>query len=425
MLELAGWGVTDVGKQRTQNQDAFICDPGLGLFAVCDGMGGMAAGDVASRLAIEALLGTVEQQRTRLGGIADLARRQDRVWVLELLENAVQRACQRIFEDAMRHPERQGMGTTMTAVLAVGGRGFTVHVGDSRAYVLRRGNLHALTEDHTVIGEMIKAGQVTAEEGAQLPYRNALSRAVGVQPSVKADRLEFQLCDGDRFLLCSDGLTGYAGYNEVQALLAHDPVASISQTGVDYANRRGGQDNVTVVVFTVAARPEHPAFDTAAPEQFQRRFETLREIPLFSGLTDREVLKLMAYMDERNFPAGETLMREREPGTDLFVLFEGRVQVSKDGVPIAEVGRGGHLGEMALLDDAPRSATVIAIEPTSAFVIRREQFTALLRSDAALANKILWCFLHMLSDRLRMTSDDLSEAQTRAQRLTSVPDIFG
>jgi len=424
MLELEGWGVTDVGRQRSQNQDALVCDPALGLYAVCDGMGGMAAGDVASKIAASVLLETVRQHRPRLAGIADPAPRADRAWVLELLESAVQRACQRVFEDAMKNPDRKGMGTTMTALLAVGGRGFAVHVGDSRAYVLRRGKLHTLTEDHTVIGEMIKAGRVTPEQAKDLPYHGALSRAVGVQPSVKADRLEFQLCDGDRFLLCSDGLTAYAGYNEVQALLGHDPVDSVAQTGVNYANESGGRDNVTVVVFTVAAQPEHPSFETAAPEQFQLRFETLREIPLFRDLTDREVLKLMAFTDERVFAAGETLIREGEPGEDLLVVLEGSAQVSKDGVAIAEVTRGGHVGEMALLDDAPRSATVCATEQTHAFVIRRDQFVKLLRSDSGLANKILWCFLHMLSGRLRTTSDELTVAQSRARRLTEVPNIF-
>ncbi len=424
MIQLQGWGVTDVGRVRSQNQDSMISDPELGLFFVCDGMGGMAAGDVASQLAVETIRETIDEHRARLAGIPQPAPRHDRAWVVDVLEAAGQAACACVYENAQDHPERKGMGTTMTGILAVGGRGFVLHVGDSRAYVLRQGKLHTLTEDHTVIQEMIKSGRVTPEQAKDLPYRGALSRAVGVQASVRTDRLEFQLCDGDRFLLCSDGLCNYADADRVQELLSVDPVSEVPQRAIDFANEAGGKDNITTVVFTVSTHREDPKLATATAEQFQLQFSTLREIPLFAALTDREVLKLMSAMDEHLYAAGETLMREGEPGEDFLVLLHGTAEVRKGGAAIAQVGRGGHIGEMALLDNRPRSATVVALEPTQAFVVQRARFLKLLKSDPGLSNKILWCFLHMLNDRLRTTSDDLSGAMSQAQRWAKVPNIF-
>jgi serine/threonine protein phosphatase PrpC len=419
LFQLNSWGLTDVGRRRPRNQDAFLIDPRLSLFVVCDGMGGAAAGDVASKMAVEGMAKVVLAESERLVAITHPASREERLWILDLMESAVHEAARVVYNEAVLNPEMQGMGTTLTAVCAAGGRGFLVHVGDSRSYLLRRGQVHLLTEDHTVVRELVKSGRVSPEKARKLPFQGALSRAVGVQESVKADRMEFQFCDGDRLLLCSDGLHSYLTTKDLLGVLGSPNVADAPQAFIDLANKGGGRDNITAVVVDVGIGID-PSVDTA-PEQFQVRVDTLREIPLFKQLTDRELIELMSNMDEHTHAAGKVVMAEGQSGDSFHVIIQGKAAVTKGETVLAEVGRGGLLGEMALLDDLPRSATVRATERLHSLSISRTRFQGLLRSNPALSNKILWCFLHMLNRRLRTTTDDLVESGSRVGK---VPDIF-
>jgi serine/threonine protein phosphatase PrpC len=180
------------------------------VFIVADGMGGHAAGEVASNVAVHAFRDTLFRERDVIDrferGDASITR-QD---LLRLMEQGVQNACTAVFAEAQKDPSKRGMGTTLVALLLVGSRGFYAHVGDSRIYLQRGDSVHQLTEDHSLINELLKRGRLTPEQIGKLNMKNAVTRAVGVYESVEADTLDFDVLAGDRFLLCSDGLTEYA-----------------------------------------------------------------------------------------------------------------------------------------------------------------------------------------------------------------------
>lgn len=227
-------GLTDVGRQRQSNEDAFYEAPPV--FAVADGMGGARAGEVASRMAVEAFGESPDEvePEARLGEIARAANR-------------------RIYALAHSDQAYRGMGTTLTAVI-VDGREIAVgHVGDSRLYRLRDGELERLTTDHSLVEEYVRAGRLAPEEAASHPQKSIITRALGVEAEVEVDTLTCAASDGDVYLLCSDGLTGMVSEDEVADILRErSSLEQAARTLVDAANRAGGRDNITVILFRVS-----------------------------------------------------------------------------------------------------------------------------------------------------------------------------
>jgi PPM family protein phosphatase len=221
---------TDLGKVREGNEDSYLVDPPLLLYAVADGMGGHRGGEVASHLALE----TVESlARAGTGTLAEY----------------VQQANKTVFERSQRDRRVTGMGTTLTAARIVDDSVHLAHVGDSRAYLLRAGAFRQLTEDHTLVNRMVKAGEITADEADVHPHRNVLTRALGTEPDVEVDQTEVPLMDGDRLLLCSDGLFGMVTEEQIQAILETEPDPQhAADRLVRAANRAGGVDNITTLV---------------------------------------------------------------------------------------------------------------------------------------------------------------------------------
>jgi serine/threonine protein phosphatase PrpC len=380
------FGKTDVGRKRQHNEDSMLVDPALGLYIVADGMGGHAAGEVASARATEVVR---QHLMTNKGLLKDLARdpsQNNRAAAASLVEVAVQRACADIYKTAVSDSTKRGMGTTFVCLVASGNTGIIGHVGDSRVYLVRNGQTHRLTEDHTLIAAQLKAGTITKEQAQTSQYRNVITRAVGIQESVQVDTLIVDLLPGDVFMLCSDGLHGYMGDEELVPVLSAGPLAELPDRLINLANERGGKDNITAVVLVIAGDPA-----TAQEEvvEAQSRMEALKKIPLFRHLTYKEQTAVLSTASTRTFPAGREIVTEGQPGEELFVVIRGRVSVEKAGVAIAELRAGGHFGEMGLIDNAPRSATVRAIEPTRVMVIARGDLMTLMKRESILAVKLL------------------------------------
>jgi PPM family protein phosphatase len=237
---------TDVGRVRQGNEDSFMVhDP---LFAVADGMGGHQGGEVASKLALETL------GRLTLEPSGDTS---------PSLVDAVRQANRDVLEKASTDPGLHGMGTTLTALVKGDERVLLAHVGDSRAYIVRDGQMKQLTEDHTVVEGLVQEGRLTREEAEIHPQRSILTRALGVDGDVEVDETTHQVKPGDRILLCSDGLTGMVPEGEIQRILGEreDPQRA-AEALVDAANEAGGQDNITAVVLDVIPDDE-PGSDTA------------------------------------------------------------------------------------------------------------------------------------------------------------------
>jgi protein phosphatase len=228
---------TDVGLRRKINEDRYGLAPELGLYLVADGMGGHTAGQVASELAAEA---SIQAIQTLDGASASLA---------EKLRYAVASANRAIFTTAQQRPELQGMGTTIVCLLASEGRAALAHVGDSRAYIIRERRIRQLTDDHSIVGELVRRKQISEEAARGHPHRHVLTRALGVRRAVEPDLLEFTPLAVDTFLLCSDGLTNHVEDHEIAKAVYDEPdIQEVCERLVDLANGRGGEDNTTIVL---------------------------------------------------------------------------------------------------------------------------------------------------------------------------------
>lgn len=404
-MQVHAYGLTDVGRKRTGNEDAYASDPAHGIFIVCDGMGGHNAGEVASARAIEVVTKYVVDHYDTMRQLSENPTPQTSQAAQALIESAVQAACADIYKQAQADAAKRGMGTTFVGLFVAGDKAIIGHVGDSRIYLLRQGQAHRLTEDHTLISAQLKAGTITKAEALKSPYRNVITRAVGIQESVQVDTLAMDMMPGDLFMLCSDGLHGYLTDEETPIVLGGAPWDQLPKKLIDIANTRGGKDNITTIVVGAGGEPSQEATAEAAA-----KIDALKAIPLFHHLTYKELTAVLAVSSTRTYPGGREIVIEGQPGDELFVVVRGRVAVEKGGVEIGELKTGGHFGEMGLIDNAPRSATVRATEPTRVMVISRAELMGLMRKEPVLAVKLLWSFVQVLSDRLRDANTHLSQA---------------
>ena len=230
---------SDTGRKRRRNEDNYVVAPPL--FAVADGVGGAQAGEVASKLAATVLEGGDSS------GLSGLAR----------INALIQEANRRIYERASSDPSSSGMGTTITVALVDGMTVGIGHVGDSRAYLVRTEQMEQLTDDHSLVNELVKSGRLSAEEAHLHPQRSVITRAVGTDASVDVDAFTVEAKDGDIFLLCSDGLSDMVVDEEILELLDRhrDNLDRAVKALVAAANRGGGEDNITAVAFRIKAQP--------------------------------------------------------------------------------------------------------------------------------------------------------------------------
>jgi len=251
-MQIISYGLSDVGRKRPHNEDAWLCDDQMGLYVVADGVGGHAKGEVASQESIEQVQNWVRAGRERIDILRANPDSEDAAYqVRRLVESAVQQACYMVFGMAELDPERKGMSTTISTLLVVGSCAFIAQVGDSRVYMMRESEVHQLTEDHTLINYKLKHGLITQEEAAKAPGKNVITRAVGHRDYVEVDTTKVQVTPGDRFMLCTDGLHGYLQDREIAPLLSLEPMADAARQFIALANARGGRDNITTVIVSV------------------------------------------------------------------------------------------------------------------------------------------------------------------------------
>jgi PPM family protein phosphatase len=238
---------TDTGKKRRRNEDDYVVEPPL--FAIADGMGGAQAGELASSLAAGAVRGGE--------GVAGSGERH----VTELIQEANRRVYQRSSQDAAA----SGMGTTMTVALVDDGTVAFGHVGDSRAYLIRDGKLEQLTEDHSLIAELVRSGKLSPEEAETHPQRSVITRALGTDPDVDVDTFSIPTRPGDLFMLCSDGLTSMVEDEVILRCVEknRDDLQTTAKALIRAANKGGGEDNITVVFFEIGEETDEPLEETA------------------------------------------------------------------------------------------------------------------------------------------------------------------
>lgn len=420
-MEIKHWAATDVGRKRSHNEDNFLIDKNLNLFVVADGMGGHASGEVASAIAVHTIRDVVYRERDLFERIEtfDTAAQME---LCTLLEYAVHQASERIYHKAQQEPEKRGMGTTVVVLLVIGQRGFIAYVGDSRIYLSRNGVVYPLTEDHSLMNELIRSGKVKADEFAVSPYasfKNAMTRAVGVHEHVEVDILDFEVLPGDAFLLCSDGLYDYLDDAEIASNLALTDIEEIPGRFIDIANSRGGKDNVTALVVQVVG----DANTSSRAAQLQFTVDTLKRIPLMEGLTYQQLCKLMNISRVQPCRRGEVLTQEGgEPG-DLYVVLEGRASLSRSGVHLVTLQAGSLLGETDLVGAEQARLTIVAEAQGKLLRVGRRELQELMRRDHALASKLLWSLASELGRRLADTQLELNRHVGDQEEKTMIVDV--
>jgi hypothetical protein len=293
-------------------------------------------------------------------------------------------------------------------------RGFIAHVGDSRIYLVRQRHTHQLTEDHSLMNELVRRGKIKKEDIDNSPYKqykNAVTRAVGVYESVEVETFDLDVLPGDNFLLCTDGLYVYFDDDALAAALTAENVNDVPKVLIDKSNEGGGHDNITAVCIRV---PETEVTGDGRAEELALKLEVLKGMPLFKYLTYTELVRVMNMTESREFAAGDRIIKEGEPGEEMFVILQGSVRLHKGEAKITTLGKGAHFGEMALVDRGPRSASATAEEKTRMLAIRRRDFYEIIKKEPGLSVKLLWSFVQVLAERLRKTTADLSGAKLEA-----------
>ena len=379
------YGITDIGRERERNEDAFAMEGGLGLYVICDGLGGHAAGELASRSAVD---GVVARFRAARELLVDAANSEGGRFAVRLLvEETIQAVNRELFDLACQDSARAGMATTLTLALLWNGKVIVGHVGDSRAYLCRGETIQRLTIDHTVAHEMVMRGEL--EESAE--YTHALTRAVGVQPSVIVDTVTVDVRAGDTLLLCSDGLHGRIADAEIGALLAREDLEDALRELVTLANERGGGDNITVV----GARVSAAAGSTSAPgegDAEQRRIEALGRTTLLESVALTGLSWVRERADVRRLEQDEVLLAAGEELPGLVVLVEGDVA----GLGAAP---GATCGERALTGDLRAPSELRARAASEVLVLGKAGFRSLIGHHPRLGGKLLLNLLRSPTER--------------------------
>lgn len=393
-MKIHSYAASDCGRRRDNNEDHYLIDESLGLYVVCDGMGGHAAGEVAAERSVAFAAEHIRRRADLLESAGSSPEGYFRV--LELAEEATQQASRRLYQQACSDSGLAGMGATMTMLLVVDNKAVMAHVGDSRLYMLRRGRLHLLSSDHTLANELLAAGGLTLEQAAVSQYSHVLTRTIGQQELVHVESLLFDLFPGDTCLLCSDGLSNY--FEDPAALapyLASERLSDIPRQLVQYANDRGGADNITAVILRV----ESEADDSEA-DDFELQIATLRSTFLCRKFSISRLMRVLNISSMIHCAAGQQLLSAGQVCDGMYIVMAGRLQVDDGALLTGDLMRGDVIGESSLLRTAKIYESVAAVEPSRLMFIPRSQFVKLIRRVPKLGNGLLSNLGRHLSEQL-------------------------
>ncbi|KAA5541753.1 cyclic nucleotide-binding domain-containing protein [Roseiconus nitratireducens] len=394
IVKTAASALSDRGLRRDGNEDHYLIDETLGLYVVCDGMGGHAAGEIAAGRAIEFAAQYIARHLPMMRSAKETPNGYYRV--LKIAEQAVQTASHELYHLARSSPEFRGMGTTMTMLIVVDDKAVMAHVGDSRLYLLRDSDLHQLSTDHTLANEMYLAGGLTLEQAARSRFQHVLTRSIGPQEFVAVETLLFDLLPGDRFLICSDGLSNYFDEQKtVKRILAERDILDQLHRFIDFAKEAGGADNITAVV--VEARSDcdsRPSIDT------QQRIARLQSTFLCKRLSVRRLMHLLSIASTIQCAAGKELIAPGQEFAGFWVVLRGRISTDDDEVCGQEFRPGDCFGETALVEPAMSRACFKAAVPSQLLFIERARFNTLTRKLPRLGNVLLRNLSRHLSKRL-------------------------
>ncbi len=384
-MRITAVSATDPGAKKT-NEDFHLTDPELGLFIVCDGVGS------AAQVAAETIQSFISKSDKPSAA---------------LMAQAIQEANRALLAQSQKDISPRSFFTTVEAIWISGSRAFLAHVGDSRSYLIRSGKTHSLTEDHTFYMEMVKEGYWDPEEAKKSPFQGDLTRVLGSRPIVKVDCLQVDLEAGDFLVLSSDGLTDSVSIQDFAA-------SPKPQDLIIAAKKKGAKDNITVIVIGVEAEKKA----IVLPATVTQKINMIRETPLFRYLSYKQAIQVMSLVSVRSFDSKALIAKEGSESDEMYIILSGSAEIAKSTHIVARRTQGDLLGEMGIFDDAPRSASIIATEPTTLMVITKKDLLRLLQQDAELALKLQWGAIQGLIHKLRSVTEDLAFAK-EGQKLHS------
>jgi len=392
------FGAASLTGRRAHNEDAWLALPTAGLFAVADGMGGLSAGDEASRMAIAAVEDAAPTLMALRGRIADLRKPDATISLSDLMTRVIEQANAQIH--ALGRERNRVMGTTLTTGLVAGGSVFLAHVGDSRAYRIRSGRVECLTQDHSVAARRVRQGRLSRDQYGRTSRKTMLYQAVGTNPVVEPDFLEAQLERDDRLIWCSDGVWEFVGAPQLASIATQADPNEAAQAIVDAAYDIGSDDNLTAVVV-------HVSGSAAGPADWD---QTLSSSPLFAHLDITELRRLAPFLREVLMPAHQDVVVEGSDGDELYLLLEGEVRVTRGDVELTHLRPPHHFGEVALAGGHRRSATVRTTAPTRMLVLERTAIYDLIRRHPDVGARLSMKLLEQLASRLVSVTERLVAA---------------
>ncbi|SMP73762.1 Serine/threonine protein phosphatase PrpC [Neorhodopirellula lusitana] len=393
-MKIAASALSDRGLKRDGNEDQYLIDESLGLYMVCDGMGGHAAGEVAAERAIEFTSKHISSHAQDLN--SEVEKPGGYFRILKIAEEAVLAASQAVHRLSRSTPQYAGMGTTLTMLMIVDDKAIMAHVGDSRLYLMRAGEIHQLTVDHTLSNEMFLAGGLTKEQAAKSRYQHVLTRSIGPHESVNVDTLLFDLLPGDRLLLCSDGLSNYFTDSAIVAeLLAKPHIVSQPHPLIDYAKDAGGADNITAVVVETLSES-----DAESMPGTEERMNFLRKSFLGRSLSVRRLLHLMTASATIHCNAGKELLAIDANCPGMYIVIEGSFRVIDDDIVESELVKGDCFGQATLIAPAKSPARLVANEASRVLLVDRRNFSRLTKRLPRLGNLLLRNLCRNLSETI-------------------------
>jgi serine/threonine protein phosphatase PrpC len=421
LVNLNSYSITDVGMKRDHNEDFHLLNDEIGFYVVCDGMGGYAAGEVASQLVAKTLNQFFIKNKKFIEKFEQEQNRSNTHNIKTMIRAGVSLAVKNVLAHVEKDPSKKGMGTTMAMTLFIQDHVFIAHIGDSRVYLHRKGEVHQLTEDHSLVNEYVRQGILSREEAQKHPQANVITRAIGPQEVVEPDIVVMEIMKDDSFVICSDGLAGYMQDDELKQTIESNDLKVAPKKLIDLANSKGGKDNITAVLLHVYDKVET---EEAIKEEssVDKKVLILKKIPLFKSLTYLQILKTLEIIRVRQCKKGEDIIVENDIGDEMFIILSGEVEVYKDKQIVNILVKGQFFGEMSLIDNARRSATIRANGKCTLMVIKRDALYGLLASDNRISTKLFWAFLQNLNQRLRRVDEDVYGLKVDpAPPLTNLP----
>ncbi len=422
---IVGAAATHVGKVREHNEDAHFFDAEAGVFLVCDGMGGHAAGEVASALAVRTI-------RTQWAS-EDLQRHAD-AWLLHgtpdakkqllaVIRDGVLAAHAEIIAEAERDDSKAGMGTTLVGGIIVGNELVFAHAGDSRAYLVRDAIAMQLTEDHTLLARLLAAGIDVDISGEGSRFRSMLTNALGIGQECKVSTFVVPLADGDRFLFCSDGISEYVKEAEIGEVLSKQPSpARAAQKLIELALDRGGGDNATTIVVRVLEAGEAPQ----PAEQIRRENAVIDSCPLWgTRVTPQQRLRALRIAISRDYVAGERLPAQTLGDRVAWIIVDG--ELVQDGVTVEP---GTLVYPESLVSDSPppdRDGLAVVSKDVRALALRADDFRELCEDDSELGEALLEGLAPLIANRRfrRARSQDRADTEIDSEitNVAAVPHV--